>query len=760
MTASEASQASKIPDKDSLAEDIPFSDTLEMKGYALSYAQQGMNIFPVHNIKDGFCSCRGSLKCKPGKHPRTSNGLSAATSDLHQVEEWWTKWPDANIGCRPHENEIVLDIEKEGLNNGLLGRLIKQFGPLPVGRISATGGGGIHLFFTLPEGAPEIKSSAKVFDGMDIRTVKGYVILPPSNHVSGNSYSWKKEGGAKIPELPMEWCVGIAQAQAKGVRQNTKDIREKYTEGNRNHSMFEMACAAIGKGKTPQEVLIELRRENKRLCSPPLPDAELKMITESAAKYGPNKQAMQEEELEQIRIARLQNLVTGELNSQKIDHVALMRACNEVNRLRKLREQKEQYAAYAKGVYATGPAAVNEIVKTVKRLLEDYKEALDWDVQKLFTNRAKTEFWNQVQLEAISTEITEWDKDDYLLNVYNGVLDLKTRELLPHSPDYLMTKQATVAYHKNAKCPWWEKVIARQLGTGDKARYFQALCGRLLTGDMNEKAFYLLVGPTDTGKSVILGAVASLLGSYAARASRETFIETYHENPRWEIASWIGKRLVHVQEFKPADYWFEPLLKDWTGGEPITAAKKHMHETTFQPKGKIVMATNNIPRSRSMDGAFENRVRIIPFNNQIPKTEQDYNLPQRFIGEHSGILNWMLAGIDIIEEIGLGVPDWMMDNIDFYKVETDPLNNFAQNCIENAKNDEIRASELYQYYVTYMGMLGENAVNLTNFGNCMKDKGYQKKEYNNGYRYVNIRTKPKADWLGEGTQASLEEGKV
>ena len=246
------SQADQVPPIDSVREDKAVSLSLDMKGYALSYAKQGMDIFPVHSIKDGICSCRGSIKCKPGKHPRTSNGLLAATHDLHQVEVWWTKWPDANIGYRPGEKEIVLDIERDGLRNGLIGRLIKQFGPLPTGRTSATGGGGMHLFFTLPEGAPEIKSSAKVFDSLDVRTSKGYVILPPSNHVSGNSYAWKREGGAKVPELPMEWCDGIAQAQATRTAPTTINGAGKYTEGARNHSLFKMASAAIGKGKESQ----------------------------------------------------------------------------------------------------------------------------------------------------------------------------------------------------------------------------------------------------------------------------------------------------------------------------------------------------------------------------------------------------------------------------------------------------------------------------------------------------------------------------
>src|SRR5262249_22948341 len=67
---------------------------------ALQYAALGLPVVPVHSINgDGWCSCRDGKSCaRPGKHPRTQNGIYDATCDPTEIESFWARWPDANIG--------------------------------------------------------------------------------------------------------------------------------------------------------------------------------------------------------------------------------------------------------------------------------------------------------------------------------------------------------------------------------------------------------------------------------------------------------------------------------------------------------------------------------------------------------------------------------------------------------------------------------------------------------------------------------------
>jgi putative DNA primase/helicase len=67
---------------------------------ALYYARKlGWHVIPVFEVKDGCCACAAGKNCKrPGKHPRTRNGVHDATTDPDQIRKWWRIWPNANIG--------------------------------------------------------------------------------------------------------------------------------------------------------------------------------------------------------------------------------------------------------------------------------------------------------------------------------------------------------------------------------------------------------------------------------------------------------------------------------------------------------------------------------------------------------------------------------------------------------------------------------------------------------------------------------------
>ena len=86
-----------------------------MLSAALAHAAQGMAVFPLHNpTKGGGCSCSDpACGTKAGKHPRTANGLKAATTDAAQINRWWTSWPEANIGllCGLESGIFVLDVD-------------------------------------------------------------------------------------------------------------------------------------------------------------------------------------------------------------------------------------------------------------------------------------------------------------------------------------------------------------------------------------------------------------------------------------------------------------------------------------------------------------------------------------------------------------------------------------------------------------------------------------------------------------------------
>ncbi len=170
-------------------------NTPNLKAAALAYAKMfDWKVFPLHtpNPQTKSCGC-GNPQCdSQGKHPRTLHGLDDATTDPTIIEKWWSQWPDANIGVVT-DNLAVLDIDAAHGGDQILADLEHQYGKLPDTPTSLTGGGGQHKCFALPANGLKVKTTVKVsgWQGIDVRGHRGYIVAPPSIHVSGKMYTWE-----------------------------------------------------------------------------------------------------------------------------------------------------------------------------------------------------------------------------------------------------------------------------------------------------------------------------------------------------------------------------------------------------------------------------------------------------------------------------------------------------------------------------------------------------------------------------------------
>src|SRR5215469_15321073 len=104
-------------------------DTLKA---ALACAQRDWLVVPLHNPKHGKCSCRKNDCSSPGKHPRTERGLKDGSNDASQIEQWFARWPDANIGILTGQTSglVVLDVDGED-GKASLRALTAAHAPLP-----------------------------------------------------------------------------------------------------------------------------------------------------------------------------------------------------------------------------------------------------------------------------------------------------------------------------------------------------------------------------------------------------------------------------------------------------------------------------------------------------------------------------------------------------------------------------------------------------------------------------------------------------
>jgi hypothetical protein len=245
----------------------------ELREAATGYAQGGWRVLPLHTIIAGKCSC-GTTCSSPGKHPRTKHGVKDATVDLGTINEWWSDWPDANVGVATGNGLAVLDIDPDKGGEDSLRELLDSHEPWDTS-VVATGGGGLHFYFKSDKA---IRNNVGVRPGIDVRGQAGYVVAPPSNHASGGTYTWQK----KKTELAPWPSFDFSRRKPK-----TKPISEKgIAEGERNAKLASLAGTMRHRGMSEEAIAAALLEENKR-CLPPLAEEEVRLIATSISKYAP-----------------------------------------------------------------------------------------------------------------------------------------------------------------------------------------------------------------------------------------------------------------------------------------------------------------------------------------------------------------------------------------------------------------------------------------------------------------------------------------
>ena len=159
------------------------SSRLEM---ALRYASFGMHVLPLHRPVEQGCSC-GKEDCSSvGKHPKPKNGHHGATNNVAKIVRW-PHWETSNIGIAVEPTGwVVIDIDPG--HGGKLDDLPLVAADLDT-PTALTGGGGLHLIYRAPTGFKVSQSNKRLPSGIDVRS-RGYIVAPPSLHVSGNQYQW------------------------------------------------------------------------------------------------------------------------------------------------------------------------------------------------------------------------------------------------------------------------------------------------------------------------------------------------------------------------------------------------------------------------------------------------------------------------------------------------------------------------------------------------------------------------------------------
>ncbi|MHC3378201.1 phage/plasmid primase, P4 family [Haloarcula sp. H-GB5] len=286
--------------------------------------------------------------------------------------------------------------------------------------------------------------------------------------------------------------------------------------------------------------------------------------------------------------------------------------------------------------------------------------------------------------------------------VGNGVLDLDTREVEPHTPDYYFTSALACDYDPDARANEWLDVLAEWVPDDDARATLQEFAGYCLESAHHKREKTLFcVGPTQSGKSTFADTIAALFGNSDPSVTGLSPQEISHG--RFARAGLIDAAVNIRNDINNTPIEDSGTLKTILSGEAVKMERKHKPATRDRSTAKHIFTANWLPPLVGQDEAFFRRVLLVEFPHTVPRAERDNDLKERLADPEtlSGVLNWALDGYDRLHEQGGFTRDrpLMETRMKWLGWRAAPLRFLFDRCtITGNSDDDVGKKEAYQAY--------------------------------------------------------------
>lgn len=307
-----------------------------------------------------------------------------------------------------------------------------------------------------------------------------------------------------------------------------------------------------------------------------------------------------------------------------------------------------------------------------------------------------------------------------LVNVRNGMLDTKTRQLLPHDPQYRSLIQLPVNYDPKADTSGVDRFVQEILPPDAIPLFWEYLGSCLITDRYFPKAFLMLVGPPDAGKSKLLEFVFRLLGgsAYVSAISLQDLADNAFM--RYELFGKLANIFGDLSEAETQNMGYIKLL---TGNDAVQADRKYKQSFSFTNTARLFFSANHYPPVRGADSAYFQRAHIIPCEKRFDVDRADPEIIAKVTTDPclSGALLRMLDGLACLRgQNGLTHSESVDNARREYRAEIDSVTAFLEE--ETAADPEGRVTkeEMYSEYRSWCVENGRNALSKYKYSSRIK----------------------------------------
>lgn len=318
---------------------------------------------------------------------------------------------------------------------------------------------------------------------------------------------------------------------------------------------------------------------------------------------------------------------------------------------------------------------------------------------------------------------TDFNASQRYFGVGNGDIDLQTGELLPPSPERLISTWTDACYSEFAVAPTWERIVAEVFSYNtENIRYFQRFCGYMLYGEQTEEVMLILQGDGANGKTTLLNGLSAAFGGYSAKLAASAIttkgrrLAASADAATPSLAAIAGKRFVRIEETPQDAYLDSDKVKGLVSHGGVVLRDVYKSILHLPITWSFIMATNYPPNVRENDWGTWRRLSKITLLNTFPK-DGAKKLDAKLEEERDGILMWCLQGKKEYDKIGLAEPPAIAAERKQYQEQQDVIGEYLKDSCVYGRDAEGVKTPVTQIYANYKEWYKERFVDFQ-VGTC------------------------------------------
>jgi len=215
---------------------------------------------------------------------------------------------------------------------------------------------------------------------------------------------------------------------------------------------------------------------------------------------------------------------------------------------------------------------------------KDYKKFQLKNLDEIFLLIAQHEEFS------MPNAITTANLNGFLLPFLNGVLNTKTLEFIPHSPENYTTHIIPVDYSKedtikNTEFAYFLSSIVNN--NPIRLKILLACIYLIFTNNLIYQIALYIYGPGGTGKSTLINLLIYLLGKEVTLSSSITQISS-----KFGVASIVGKILLVLNDVSLYRGQEPKNIKNIVTQDPMEAEIKYKQPFMFTPSSFLILTSN------------------------------------------------------------------------------------------------------------------------------------------------------------------------